>query len=84
MATWNLVSVHQCVHRHILRPLRRVATKAPLPRKPQMLVAVKEFRIESIMSAIYVTTIVNTEAVQTQVCDLCVMINSSLFYCCFE
>jgi hypothetical protein len=52
MAAWNLVGVHQCVHRNILRPIRSVTTKDLMSRKPQILFAVKEFSTESIMSAI--------------------------------
>jgi hypothetical protein len=41
MAAWNLVGVYQCVHRNLMRQLRRVTTKVLLSRKPQKLVAAK-------------------------------------------
>jgi len=47
MTAWNLVGVHQCVHRNILSPLRRVTIKALLSRKPQMLYAVKELVLKA-------------------------------------
>jgi hypothetical protein len=52
MAAWNLVGVRQRARTNMPLPLPRVTSKYLLSRKPQKLVAVKEFSTESIMSAI--------------------------------